>query len=106
MGAATGEQNPVGATGDAVMDRALELARRRSVAARAEGADEVSLYVVVGYEASYYSDGFYFRYHDGTWQLSATFGDGWKKADTDQIPKKLKTKHSGKGKGKGNKHDD
>lgn len=76
----------------------------------------VDVYVVVGWQDHYFDNGFYFRYHDGRWQISATLGSGWKDARQRDVPRKLykskvkKSKyyddHPGKGKDKKKKWDD
>lgn len=73
----------------------------------------VDVYVVVGWQDHYFDNGFYFRYRDGRWQISATLSSDWKDANERDVPKKLfkskgkKSKsHPGKGKDKKKKWDD
>jgi hypothetical protein len=52
-------------------------------------------YVVLGYRDHYYHDGWYFRYFDGFWQISAELGDRkWREVDRYQVPEGLRySKH-------------
>lgn len=52
-------------------------------------------YVVLGYSDHYYHDGWYFRYYDGFWQISADLGDrDWRDVDRYRIPEGLRySKH-------------
>jgi hypothetical protein len=63
----------------------------------------VGCYAVVGYANYYYNDGFFFRYSDGSWQMSANVGSGWSGVDVVRVPEPLVVKYHGKGHGKGNK---
>jgi hypothetical protein len=52
-------------------------------------------YVVLGYRDHYYHDGWYFRYFDGFWQISAELGDRkWRDVDRYRVPEGLRySKH-------------
>jgi hypothetical protein len=52
-------------------------------------------YVVLGYRDHYYHDGWYFRYFDGFWQISADLGDrDWRDVDRYRVPEGLRySKH-------------
>ncbi len=52
-------------------------------------------YVVLGYRDYYYNDGWYFRYYDGFWQISADLSDRkWREADRYRVPEGLRySKH-------------
>lgn len=52
-------------------------------------------YVVLGYNDHYYNDGWYFRYHDGFWQISAELGGrDWRDVDHYRVPEGLRySKH-------------
>lgn len=52
-------------------------------------------YVVLGYDDYYYNDGWYFRYHDGFWQINADLRDrDWRDADHYRVPEGLRhSKH-------------
>jgi hypothetical protein len=52
-------------------------------------------YVVLGYRDHYYHDGWYFRYFDGFWQISAELGDRrWREVDRYRVPEGLRySKH-------------
>jgi hypothetical protein len=63
----------------------------------------VGCYAVVGYANYYYNDGFFFRYSDGSWQMSASVGSGWSGVDVVRVPEPLVVRYHGKGHGKGNK---
>ena len=74
----------------------------------------VGVYVVVGLTDYFFSDGLYFRYHSGNWEVSANLDNGWSLAEQRVVPQKLwqsKSKNHGhkgnnqKGEhpGKGNK---
>jgi hypothetical protein len=51
--------------------------------------------VVLGYRDHYYHDGWYFRYFDGFWQISAELGDHrWREVDSYRVPEGLRySKH-------------
>jgi len=51
-------------------------------------------YIVVGWHDHYYSDGFYFRFRDGRWQISINLSDGWRDAREREMPYSLyRSKH-------------
>lgn len=57
----------------------------------------VRAYVVLGYDGYYYNDGWYFRYSDGYWQISADLGDrDWRKADYYRVPEGLRNTKRGR----------
>ncbi|MDH5358015.1 MAG: hypothetical protein OEY48_06110 [Gammaproteobacteria bacterium] len=59
----------------------------------------IRAYVVVGWLEHYFDEGFYFRFRDGRWQMSASLNDGeWKDARDHDVPKGLwkARKHKGK----------
>lgn len=49
----------------------------------------IRAYIVVGWHDHYYDNGFYFRYRDGHWQISANLESGWKATHEHRVPKTL-----------------
>ncbi len=69
---------------------------------------EIGVYIVVRIPDTYYRDDLYIRMSsDGRWIVSARLDGGWRPADRDEVPYKLK-EHKGKNKHKKNKksHED
>lgn len=60
----------------------------------------LGLYVVLGHRDHYFSDGLYFRYSGGQWELSASLSGGWKLASESKLPKSLRHQKHAKGKKK------
>lgn len=52
------------------------------------------VYVVVGASNHYFSDGFYFRYTGGYWEIAASLGGAWTRVAVDRIPEGLRPKKS------------
>ncbi len=68
----------------------------------------MGLYVVVGYSDYYYHEGYFFRLHDGLWEMSLKFDGGWKITSERSLPPGLQVKakandndnDNGRGRGK------
>lgn len=58
------------------------------------------LYVVVGIADCYYHDGCFYRWHDGTWEVSLR-AEKWSPADRGTLPPGLRAKSKDKTKNKG-----
>lgn len=62
----------------------------------------IGLYVVVGHPDHYYYDGYYYRLHDGLWEMSLEFDGNWKIASENSLPSGLKVKVKANGRNNGN----
>ena len=71
-----------------------------------EGAELVfdaglGVYVVVGYENSYFHEDRYYRHRDGRWVMSAHLRGPWLTAAVGDLPVGLRSKGEGKHRGRG-----
>lgn len=62
----------------------------------------LGLYVVVDFPNIYFSNDYFYRWNNDTWQRSASFNGPWVIINSNQLPPGLQ-KNKGKSKGKGKK---
>lgn len=61
----------------------------------------LGVYVVVDQTEIYFSDGWFIRFRNGGWQVSASLGGPWKPRDADRVPPGLRETHHAKKRGRG-----
>ena len=61
---------------------------------------KLGVYTVSGRSAHYFTDGHYYRLHDGVWSVSVKLGSGWARIADHRLPKGLRPAKAAKHKHK------